>query len=293
MATGVTTALARWLRAHRNGLVELCVWWGLYGAFVFAIASGDTNGVSYFQQPRGVSLWAPLALGGAVNMWIIHAHAFKAMPLLVAARQRLAYVPWIVWLLVAYLAGHLAYQLFLAWTVEPALRSVSIAAWTLDNLLVAPFVFFLSTFYKFARDWIAHANERTTMLARAQLLEDELSLVKEELRGLHDSIGPGKLLRFESSREKIQVPTRSIRYVKAAGNYVEIVTPERTFTVYAALKDILAQLPPAQFMRIHRSYIVNIAYIASIRGQALQLDGAELPIGASFKNEVMRRWGDA
>jgi DNA-binding LytR/AlgR family response regulator len=286
----VMAELARRLVAHRAGLVELSVWTSLYGAFVIAVAGGDTNGVGYFQQPQGISLWAPLALGGAVNFWVIHAHAFQAMPHLLAGRRRLAYVRSLAWILAVYLGAHLAYQLLLAQTLEPTLKSVSIAAWTRQNLGAALFVFAISAFYKFARDWVVHANERIAMLGTAQRLEDELSLVKQELHSLRDRIGPGDLLRFESNREKLQAPVRSIRYVKAAGNYVEIVTPERTFTVYAAIKDVLAQLSPAQFMRIHRSYVVNIGCVASIRGRTLLVAGEELPIGASFRNEVMKRW---
>jgi DNA-binding LytR/AlgR family response regulator len=289
---GGMAELARRLRAHRAGLVEFSVWTGLYAAFVIMVASGDTNGVGYFQQPQGISLWAPLVLGGAVNFWVIHAHAFRAMPHLLAGR-RIAYVRSLAWLLAAYLGAHLAYQLLLAWTLEPALKSVSIAAWTRQNLGAALFVIMISAFYKFGRDWVVHANERTAMLGQAQRLEDELSLVRQELLSLRDRIGPGELLRFESNREKLQVPTRSIRYVKAAGNYVEIVTPERTFTVYAAIKDVLSQLSPAQFMRIHRSYVVNIGCVTSIRGRTLLVAGEELPIGASFKNEVVKRWNEA
>src|SRR5215510_4804483 len=126
---GVMAELAGRLRAHRAGLVELSVWTGLYAAFVIGVASGDTNGVGYFQQPEGISLWAPLVLGGAVNFWVIHAHAFRAMPHLLAGRRRIAYVRSLAWLLAVYLGAHLAYQLLLAWTLEPALRSVSIPAW--------------------------------------------------------------------------------------------------------------------------------------------------------------------
>jgi DNA-binding LytR/AlgR family response regulator len=43
-------------------------------------------------------------------------------------------------------------------------------------------------------------------------------------------------------------------------------------------------------MRIHRSHVVNIGCVESIRGRTLLAAGEELPIGASFKNEAMKRW---
>ena len=46
-------------------------------------------------------------------------------------------------------------------------------------------------------------------------------------------------------------------------------------------------------MRIHRSYVVNIGCVASIRGRALQVDGAKLSIGGSFKTEVAKLWSEA
>lgn len=272
------------------GLVELAVWVALYAIYAAILASGDSNGIGYFQQPQGISLWAALTLGGSVNFWIMHMHAFRAMPALLQSGGRVRYLRWLALLLAAYLGAHLAYQIAIARFFEPSLRPVSAIDWAIENIYAAPAVFLASALYRFARDWVIHSSERETLAEHARRLEGELHLVQLELRGLQDAIGVEPVLRFESSREKLQTPVKAVRYIKAAGNYVEIVASDRTYTVYSSMKNVLEQLPRTGFARIHRSYIVNLEHITIIRGDRLELGDAELPVGASYRRALTSRW---
>jgi DNA-binding LytR/AlgR family response regulator len=57
------------------------------------------------------------------------------------------------------------------------------------------------------------------------------------------------------------------------------------------MKDIEAKLGPSMFIRIHRSYIVNIKKIESIEFSNLRLENKELllPIGGSYKDILMNK----
>jgi DNA-binding LytR/AlgR family response regulator len=104
--------------------------------------------------------------------------------------------------------------------------------------------------------------------------------------------------RREAQVEPIlDVPTRSgvlavrasdIEYAKAAGNYVELITGDRTLLMRTTLHDLSAQLGGAGFVRVHRSLLVNpLHVVATRRGRrgrrlvALRC-GAELPVGRQF-----------
>jgi hypothetical protein len=278
--------------AHRRGWIEAAVLTALYAAFVLVMATGETNGVGYFQQPKGVSLWAPLILGGAVNATIMYQHAFAAIPLLLHRGGFSQYALHMAALLGAYLAGHLVYQLALSRTLEPALQSITMAQWTLENLAGAPFIFIMSAIYKVSRDWAMHAFERQSLIQRTTALEDQLHLMRQEVTELKKGMGANHLLRFQSSREHVQTPVSAIIHIKAAGNYVEIITRDKVFTVYSAIRDILEQLPKDQFVRIHRSHIVNLEKVDVIDGAVIHIGETSLPIGGAFKENLLKQWRD-
>ncbi|MDO4758748.1 MAG: LytTR family DNA-binding domain-containing protein [Rikenellaceae bacterium] len=76
-----------------------------------------------------------------------------------------------------------------------------------------------------------------------------------------------------------------IRFIESEGEYVRIhLADGRKITTLYRLKNMEARLPADRFMRIHRSYIVNLAIIESyMRGRIFLNDGQELPIGDNYK----------
>jgi hypothetical protein len=108
---------------------------------------------------------------------------------------------------------------------------------------------------------------------------------------------PAKTTRASQVDPVLNVPTRQgtlavracdIEYIKAAGNYVELVTGNRTLLMRATLQDLNDQLAPVGFLRVHRSLLVNpLHVVATRRGprgrQVVQVrSGAELPVGRQF-----------
>ena len=59
----------------------------------------------------------------------------------------------------------------------------------------------------------------------------------------------------------VNLDFEDILWVEAYGDYVKIVTKHKTHTVYAKLKSVEERLPQNLFMRVHRSYIVNLTKI--------------------------------
>jgi len=59
------------------------------------------------------------------------------------------------------------------------------------------------------------------------------------------------------------VPVEQVLYFEAADKYVRVVTAEREYLIRTALKELLPQLPPTLFWRIHRGTVVRVAAIES------------------------------
>jgi two-component system LytT family response regulator len=90
---------------------------------------------------------------------------------------------------------------------------------------------------------------------------DDLRLVLDELRA-----GPGRVKRFlvRGPRGSYFVRTEDIETATASGNYVVLVTGGRQHMIRETMQSLETKIDPTQFIRIHRSIIVNVDQIARI-----------------------------
>jgi DNA-binding LytR/AlgR family response regulator len=81
---------------------------------------------------------------------------------------------------------------------------------------------------------------------------------------------------------KISIP--DIEYVESLEDYIRIhLVNSKPVMTLMTLKGVLEKLPPAEFKRIHRSYIVAVKGVKSIHNRKARLEsGAELPISESY-----------
>ncbi len=107
---------------------------------------------------------------------------------------------------------------------------------------------------------------------------------------------PERFLVRKLGREFL-VAARDIDYVQAAGNYVNLRVHERDYPLRSTIAGVEERLDPARFLRVHRSYIVNLDRIASIEpldtGDArLHLrDGTQLPCSRRYRALLRGRVG--
>jgi two-component system LytT family response regulator len=93
----------------------------------------------------------------------------------------------------------------------------------------------------------------------------------------------------------VKVGTKSIKinfdevlYIEALSTYSVIVTTTQKHIVYLTLKALIERLPFAHFVRVHRSYIVNMRRIEAIEDNMLKLGQHEVPVGKSYQEEFTR-----
>lgn len=87
----------------------------------------------------------------------------------------------------------------------------------------------------------------------------------------------------------VKVLFEEVLFVEALGDYVHIVTKRSKLIVYSTLRAIAEKFPAALFMRVHRSFIVNIRQIQTIEDNAILLADKLVPIGQTYQKEVFQR----
>lgn len=105
---------------------------------------------------------------------------------------------------------------------------------------------------------------------------------------------PGATLLVSKGAHQCLIQVSRIECVSAAGNYVEIVERGQRYLMRAPLKQLEAELPPGEFIRIHRSHLVRRDEIELIKNQPsgsglVQLRGGHvLPLSKKHKHALQR-----
>jgi len=97
------------------------------------------------------------------------------------------------------------------------------------------------------------------------------------------------------TREKLlQVLISNILYIAGYDHYIEIHLSDKKVVTYLKMSEILIKLPTEQFSRIHKSYIVNHAFILLLEpGQVKLRDQTTLPVGRAFKTAFRNKITEA
>jgi DNA-binding LytR/AlgR family response regulator len=96
-------------------------------------------------------------------------------------------------------------------------------------------------------------------------------------------------LYFRSDRKMVKVFIRDILYVESLKDYVKIITTTaKPLVVKQSISSLEEMLPEADFLRIHRSFIVAIDKITAYTPTFIDIAGQELPIGRLYHKEVGR-----
>ncbi|MHA2121450.1 MAG: LytR/AlgR family response regulator transcription factor [Promethearchaeota archaeon] len=85
------------------------------------------------------------------------------------------------------------------------------------------------------------------------------------------------------------IKINDIFYIKGAGNYVTFFVEKQKIMALLTMDQVLEMLPSDQFLRIHKSYIVNADQIDIIENDQIKIRGKVIPIGNSFKENFLRK----
>lgn len=130
----------------------------------------------------------------------------------------------------------------------------------------------------------------------SERFEKAISKVKKSLQSNPPEVA--KLMKEESSennlyvnidRRLIKIDISSIYLVEAKGDYINIKTEDKTYTVHSTLKKIEEKLSMSNFLKVHRSFIININKIVDIENNSVLIKRDVIPVSRSNRPELMKR----
>ena len=91
-------------------------------------------------------------------------------------------------------------------------------------------------------------------------------------------------------KKKIRIAFDQILYIESQRENIKIVTEDKIIQTRYLISDIESELPSG-FLRIHRSFIINIEKIEAFDSAAIEIGKKEIPIGRSYKDFVLSKLG--
>ena len=78
-------------------------------------------------------------------------------------------------------------------------------------------------------------------------------------------------------------------YIESDRNYITVVTTKQKLSYIDSLKNWNEKLPSNQFIQTHKSYIINRKFVDKIAGNEIYVNSNRLPIGRTYKQELLRK----
>ena len=127
--------------------------------------------------------------------------------------------------------------------------------------------------------------------ARERALVSESSVGSNGING--DTLGIASRIVFKSRGRILFLPVDEIRWVVAEENYVRLCTAQDTFLLRETMTNLEARLDPQLFLRVHRSYIVNLNYVREVRNEqsgesvVIMNGGQKLAMSRGYRSRVL------
>jgi len=97
-----------------------------------------------------------------------------------------------------------------------------------------------------------------------------------------------KFLFVRVDYSMVKVVLEEVLYIEGLDNYIKIHFDNgKSLLVRMSMKGIAEKLPSSEFIRVHRSFIVPVTKVTSVRNKIIYLNKQEIPVGTNYVDEVI------
>ena len=115
-----------------------------------------------------------------------------------------------------------------------------------------------------------------------------VSFIDSEIK-IEKSVLKNDFIFVRSDRKMIKINFDEIQYVESLSDYIKIHSADKTITTRETISNIETKLPAKNFLRIHRSYIVNLKKINSYTNEFVEIGKNAIPISRTYKENVLKK----
>ncbi|MDN3618656.1 LytTR family DNA-binding domain-containing protein [Polaribacter undariae] len=113
-------------------------------------------------------------------------------------------------------------------------------------------------------------------------------LVKPSVE-VEETIEKNNYIFVRSDRKMVKVIFDEILYVESLSDYIKIYTKDNVLVTRETISNLEVKLPSQQFLRIHRSYIINLNKTDSYTNELVEIEKKAIPISRTYKENVLKK----
>ena len=169
----------------------------------------------------------------------------------------------------------------------PGLSGISFAR----SLTVSPLIIFTTAYPEYAVE--GFELDATDYLVKPYSFERFLKAVNRALERLQENNGhpaeDGKIL-VKADKKIYALSFSEIQLIEGQGDYIRIRTIRENLVVHDTIKNFFGGLPEREFMRIHKSYVINLNCIDYIEGNQVRIGVHTVPVSPTHRDELLSRF---
>ncbi|MDB4180660.1 LytTR family DNA-binding domain-containing protein [Flavobacteriaceae bacterium] len=96
----------------------------------------------------------------------------------------------------------------------------------------------------------------------------------------------GEHIFVKSNLKKRKIYIKDIKWIEALGDYVKLITNNKSFVILSTMKAFENELPNGLFLRIHKSYIVNLTKVERYDSKHVEIEKIKLPLSRTRKTQL-------
>jgi DNA-binding LytR/AlgR family response regulator len=114
-----------------------------------------------------------------------------------------------------------------------------------------------------------------------------LTAIGKVIKPLEKNKSGSDFIILKENKKLFKIKYDNILYVEAFGDYVKVITSQKTVTTHSTFKKFIEPLP-VEFLRIHKSFSINVNKLDHISGNTVFIESFQIPIGSTYKEKVLK-----
>jgi DNA-binding LytR/AlgR family response regulator len=163
----------------------------------------------------------------------------------------------------------------------------------LPSLSPRPLIIFTTAYSQYAVE--SYELNALDYLLKPVTFERFLMAINKAAAALASKNTPGveddAVVFIKSGPQTYRVKVSEILYLEKDGNYITVHLKDGNILIRENMGDIFDLVPAAEFIRVHKSYVVGIRHISVIEVHQLIVDGKKIPIGSTYRDSLRDRLG--
>jgi DNA-binding LytR/AlgR family response regulator len=97
---------------------------------------------------------------------------------------------------------------------------------------------------------------------------------------------------FKVSGQLVKIMHNELLYAQSIKDYIRLQTSKGSYLTHMTMKYLSELLPASNFLRVHRSYLINRSYAERIDRNAVMIKGEQIPVGENYRHllDQAERW---